>query len=234
MPGWLPTARPRGGGRRLLSTDHCKGVFHIKKRHDFLALKPVALTAAIGIGLTVGAYASEPSFDCAKADGSVEELICKDAELAALDRKLSEVYAAALKRVAEEGYEDPRIWQRGWVKGRNDCWKAQDVRACVEAAYQHRIAELQIQYGQLEVPSPVHFACGEMDVTAVFYRETDPPTVVLTPIGPHEGDDQVIAFLSPSGSGAKYDGSNASFWEHQGEAMLSWFGKEMACKKKGD
>ena len=40
----------------------------------------------------------------------------------ALDRKLAEVYEAALKEVKEHRYEDPRPFQRGWVKGRNDSW----------------------------------------------------------------------------------------------------------------
>lgn len=208
----------------------------MKKRHDIPVLKQrAAPAAAIGIALAAaGACASAPGSDCAKADGSAEALICKDPELAALDRRLSDIYAVALKRVAEEGYEDPRPWQRGWVKGRDNCSKAQDVRACVEAAYRHRTAELQIQYGRLEMASSAHFACGEMDITAVFYGETDPPAVVLTPVGPNQGDEQVIAFLVRSGSGARYEGPSAGFWEHQGEAMLTWFGRQMTCEKRGD
>jgi len=39
----------------------------------------------------------------------------------------------------------------------------------------------------------------------------------------------------PSGSGAHYQGRNESFWEHQGEALVTWgYGaKEMTCKKTG-
>ena len=201
----------------------------IKRRYG-LTRNSVTLMAAMGIGAAATALVAQPSFDCAKADGAVEELICKDAELAALDRKLAEVYEAAMKRVAQERYEDPRPFQHAWVKRRNDCTEAEDVRGCVKTEYQHRIAELQIQYGNFMVPSPVYYNCGEMTITAVFYRETEPPTVVLTPSGPHEGADQAIAFLSPSGSGAKYEGGNVMFWEHHGEAQLTWFGKEMTCQ----
>ena len=41
----------------------------------------------------------EPSFDCQKAQGQVEILICNDQELAALDRQMSEVYQAALVNI---------------------------------------------------------------------------------------------------------------------------------------
>ncbi len=143
------------------------------------------------------ALAAQPGFDCAKTDGAVEALICRDAELAALDRKLAEVYEAAMKRVTQERYEDPSPLQRAWVKRRNDCGKADDVRGCVSTEYRRRIAELQIQYGHLMAPSPVSYHCGDMTLTAVFYRETNPPAVVLTPMGRHEGADQAIAFLEP-------------------------------------
>ena len=173
-----------------------------------------------------------PSFDCAKADWSVEELICKDAELAALDRQMAAVYAAALKRVAEEDYEDPAPVQRGWIKGRNDCWKSDDLRACIVSSYKFRIAELQIQYGQLDVPSPVYYTCDKTALTAVFYRQANPWTVVLTFIPALTGVEQIFAYHSPSGSGARYEGRNVSFREHRGEARLTWFDQEMSCKVK--
>ncbi|MFO1429136.1 MAG: hypothetical protein U1F76_03195 [Candidatus Competibacteraceae bacterium] len=33
--------------------------------------------------------------------------------------------------------------QRGWVKGRNDCWKAGDQRGCIKSEYEARIRELK-------------------------------------------------------------------------------------------
>lgn len=203
----------------------------MKVRRQKAILATAVRTAAVAVSaVSSGAFGAGPSFDCAKADGSVEELVCRDAGLAALDRKLSEAYERALERVREDGYEDPTPFQRGWLKGRNDCWKAEDVRECVETEYKHRIAELQIGYGDFVVPSTVTFSCGEFDLATVFYRETDPPTAVLTPIGRHEGVDQVVAFLARSGSGAKYEAANVSFWEHHGEARLTWYGLELTCK----
>ncbi len=44
-----------------------------------------------------------------------------------------------------------------------------------------------------------------------------------------QGDKQVIAFVAPSGSGARYVVSNVELWEHHGEATLKWAGKTYAC-----
>ena len=52
-----------------------------------------------------------------------------------------------------------------------------------------------------------------------------PASVVMT-----YGTDQVIAFSTASGSGAKYTTSGVEFWEHHGEATVDWFGKKWKCK----
>jgi uncharacterized protein len=84
--------------------------------------------------------------------------------------------------------------------------------------------------GTVEAPPPVSYSCGDFDLTAAFYRETDPPTAVLTLPGGKEGADQAIVYVVRSGSGARYQGHGVDFWEHQGEVMLDWHGKEMTCK----
>ena len=173
-----------------------------------------------------------PGFDCSKASGSVEELICKQPSLARLDRQMAGTFRAALQRFRLENYDDPRPEQRGWIKGRNDCWKADDVHQCVLSAYRYRMAELQIHYGQLEVPAPVYFDCDNTALTAVYYSQTIPPTVALTIIPVIQGINQVLAYQEPSASGAKYQGRNVSFWEHQGEAKLDWYDKQMTCRVK--
>lgn len=86
-----------------------------------------------------------PSFDCLKASGQVEKLICSDSELAGLDVELACLYKAALTKAAGQELKTLRAYQRGWIKGRNECWKAigVSVRACVEASYRDRIKELR-------------------------------------------------------------------------------------------
>ena len=84
-----------------------------------------------------------PSFDCAKASHEIEELICKDAELADLDRSLADLYAVVLKNTPTGEQKTLKAEQRGWVKGRNDCWKSSDERGCVKREYEARISELK-------------------------------------------------------------------------------------------
>ena len=53
---------------------------------------------------------------------------------------------AAMEQVDAGGPEaiaDIKTTQRGWIGGRNECWKSEDSRACTEKAYRTRIAELQ-------------------------------------------------------------------------------------------
>ena len=89
------------------------------------------------------AQAAHPSFDCSKASHEAEELICKDSELAALDRSLAELYATVLKHTPASEQGALKAEQRGWVKGRNDCWKSSDERGCVKREYEARISELR-------------------------------------------------------------------------------------------
>jgi uncharacterized protein len=188
-------------------------------------------------------WAEGPAFDCAKADGEVEELICQDGELAALDRELAEVYKAALAKARDDVPQFLRTEQRGWIKGRNECWKAKgddnpmfltaswqatSVHDCVEGQYQLRISELQALMGLVPPKGPVFYACddGFGEVIATFF-ETDPPTARL-----ERGDQTVTAWLVPAGSGSKYEGQNVEFWTKGDEATATWLGEELTCTVK--
>ena len=178
------------------------------------------------------AMAEGPSFDCAKVESdSIEELICKDEELSALDRKMAEVYAAAATKATNEHPPVLKAEQRGWIKGRDECWKSGDKRNCVQTEYQNRIAELQAKYRLVAVKGPVQFACDGNDANeiVVTFFETEPPTLIA-----ERGDSVSLMYLQRSGSGTKYQGRNETFWEHQGEASITWGydAPEMHCKKK--
>jgi len=189
------------------------------------------------------AQASGPAFDCSKAQGEVETLICKDEGLAALDRKLDDVYKAALAKARDAMPQTLRVEQRGWVKGRNDCWKtgsdspsfltaswqATSVRECVEATYQIRISELQASWRLVPAKGPVFFACEgnpANEIVATFF-ETDPPTARL-----ERGDQAVTAWLVPAASGSKYEGPDVAFWTKGKDAMVTWLGTELHCQSK--
>ncbi len=127
--------------------------------------------------------AAKPSFDCAKArPGSSEALICADPALSALDRQLADVYAAARKKAANQKPPVLQAEQRGWVKGRDDCWKAQQggQAACIRGAYVDRIVELQARYRLVAAEGPVFLACDgnpANEVVVTTFR-TQPPTLI--------------------------------------------------------
>ena len=166
------------------------------------------------------AAAATPSFECAKAKGAAETLICKDAGLAALDNELSALYPKAIAGFSPEQQKSERAIQRGWIKGRNECWKESDSRQCVEESYQLRITELQIKGGQLMVPSPVDYQCdGEIRLSTYFYNEAKRPAAVIN-LSEGAQQSQVLAFEAPSASGARYEGQNLTLLTKGNEARL--------------
>ncbi len=183
-------------------------------------------------GWTAAALAAMPSFDCQRVGGnSIEKLICADDQLATLDRKLAEVYAAATKKAADEHPPMLKAEQRGWIKGRDECWKSDDQRGCVEKSYRLRIAELQAKYRLVPAIASVTYFCDgnpKDEVSATFFK-TDPGTLIA-----ERGDQVSLMFQQMSASGARYQGPNESLWEHQGEALITWgYGsKQMKCKKR--
>jgi uncharacterized protein len=186
---------------------------------------------ALALTLTSVARAVEPgpSFDCSRAVGSAERLVCSDAELAAMDRELDAIFKRALQQFPETETPELNAMQLGWAKGRNDCWKADDLRACVTRNYQMRITELQIQTGALTAPKATAFGClGGESIAAVFYSHTKLPSAVLT----RSPDDQVIAYLVPSASGSKYEGRNVTFWLKGKEAAVSWVDHRWTCSTR--
>lgn len=193
----------------------------------FLAIGGFA--SMVAFAATLPAAAPGPSFPCGKASsGSIEALICSDAALSALDRRLADVFAAAAKKAANERPPVLRAEQRGWVKGRDECWKSADLRACVEESYLRRIAELQARYRLVAAIGPVTFACDgdrRNEIVVTFFR-TDPPTLIA-----ECGDGVSLMYQVRSASGTKYQGRNESFWEHQGVARVAWgYGApEMRC-----
>lgn len=52
-----------------------------------------ALLAATLYAMPLDAHAAAPTCDCAKSGGTVEQLVCSDEALAALDRKMLRVFA---------------------------------------------------------------------------------------------------------------------------------------------
>lgn len=193
-----------------------------------IAFLPLALLAA-GFA-TAGQAQTGPSFKCSPTmSSSAEALICQSDELSTLDRTLAGVYDTALKKAASAA-NILKAEQRGWIKGRDECWKAEDQQTCLRESYTQRIVEIQAGYGLVASSGPVKFECGSDGNVVVTFFQTDPPSINAT-----YKNQQSLMVAVPSASGAHYQGRNESFWEHQGEARVAWgYGaKEMTCKKSG-
>lgn len=192
------------------------------------------LFSALAIGAPLSASA-QPSFDCTKAASEAEKSVCEEPALARLDQRLAERYEATISVIdgLDAGKEDAlntlRATQRGWIKGRDDCWKADDIQACVTASYLTREADL-VAHWMLETPvSIVSYSCQDNpanEVTAYFF-DTELPSLRL-----EYGDSIKTGYLVPSASGAKYaTGFGGLFWTKGDTAQFAWQeGDEMSCQ----
>ena len=179
------------------------------------------------LAFAMAAAAQGPAFDCSKARGEAEALICSDASLAALDRQLDAVYQAAAAKASGKPATQLRSEQRGWVKGRNDCWKARGqptwitatwtvdtVKGCVDAQTRLRTSELQAVW-QLLPPTTVSYACQNEpanEVLASFFA-TDPATIRL-----ERGDRTVTLWRLGRPEEGRYEGQNVDV-VHQGSGL---------------
>ena len=183
-----------------------------------MAAKPGAPPVAAKAGRKITA-----SFDCDVARGQAQELICADANLAAMDRE-----------AARLGAGDAAV-QADWARVRDACGKADELRLCVMANAALRIHHLRsVMPGDAAGISvgPVGFACkGLGKPLAVTFINSDPGAVAV------ESNGQTVALdHAEAASGARYvgrwNGEEWSFWEHGGEATLTIPGKaEMTCTK---
>jgi uncharacterized protein len=179
-----------------------------------------ALFIAMAVGGSAPAATPNPGFDCTRATGQAEELVCTDAQLSMLDRETSRLYALASHSAQLDTKRRARLraYQIGWIRGRNDCWKAADLRACVLGSYVTRIHELRRDYPAARgadadgiSSGPVGVACEGADqpLAATFIR-TDPPLARL-----ESQDRRYIMTLTPTASGARYVTGT-----HEGEVSL--------------
>ncbi|KUJ72245.1 alpha/beta fold hydrolase [Ruegeria profundi] len=175
-----------------------------------------------------------PSFDCDAATSSAEKLICTDADLAMLDLRLADRFAAAVDAAegldvgADEAAATLRAYQRGWLSGRDECWKANDLRMCVADAYLRREGQLVAEWFLEEPTEVVSYACDgnpANEVTA-YYFATERPSARL-----EYGDSVDTATVIPSDSGTRYEGTFGHSLTLDGDTVtLVWSdGTPMTC-----
>jgi uncharacterized protein len=187
------------------------------------------LVAGLVLAAGTAAVAEGPSFDCGKAESSAEKLVCGDGELGQLDREAARLYALALDgpHMTPDRRDTLVAMQRGWVKGRDDCWKADDLRTCVLDQYVIRIAELRQGYADARSDDaagislgPFVAECPGLDaVLGVVFVNSDPGAVYLA-----WRDRVAVLPQGPSGSGARYAATLADgdylFWNKGDEAQF--------------
>jgi uncharacterized protein len=97
--------------------------------------------AVLSVLLLLGAGgASAQSFNCNLARTADEVLICQDDRLAALDERLSTVYARLRNSLVGAELRDLEAEQLAWLGARRRCGRDP---GCIAASYRTRIRELQ-------------------------------------------------------------------------------------------
>ncbi|WP_020657029.1 MliC family protein [Massilia niastensis] len=186
------------------------------------------LLPLLALGAPFWAQASTMPAFCVKAAGTVEQAICADPKLVAIDRQLDQVYTEALAKADAAQRKALLMQQKGWWRGVRDCWKAQDMHACIAEAYVLRRVELQATYHLVRLRGTFSFTCDDGSTVKVTHFKTDPPSLIAA-----RGGEQSLMLSQPSGSGARYAGRNEQFWEHQGSATVVWGHgtPELHCKR---
>lgn len=201
-------------------------------------------TLAILFSLTLpgAAFSAQPSYDCAKAQSQAEEAVCGSETLAALDRELARLYELARKdsQLTAERSRELKATQRGWIKGRDECWKADDsLEPCVATEYVLRIHELRESYaaarpkegGGISI-GPLAYSCGGLDaglsVGFVNTAETQYSSLKWQ-------ENAIVLIQAIAASGGRYEGNlndeNVEFWIKGREAWFTLPGEDpLTCR----
>ena len=174
-----------------------------------------------------GAVANEglPAFACAEQEGTVENLLCMNPDLARLDVYLDEVYQAGLASLEENELPVYRAIQRGWISGRNDCWKNADIQDCIVDEYLTRISELEIHNGYLPAREAMHYRCEDNTRFAItVYPDAIRPAAII-----QVDDENIMAWQSGTDADMHFQGRNLAYNAQDGGAILTVFEQDKQC-----
>lgn len=175
------------------------------------------------------AASADSQINCqAKDKGTVDKLICSDPALLKQDQQLAEVYQQALLKAANEKPPILKAEQRGWVKGKAECWKEEDKKGCASTLYIQRIAELQARYELVPISKKLLLSCenNPANEISVRYYPTTPATLIAD-----YGDQVSLMYQQADQS---YVGRNEKLSEQNGIFTVQW-GYEaplISCKPK--
>lgn len=212
-------------------------------------MRPIALigrlsaAASLAFGTAVlpaaPAHAAAPSFDCKKAEGQVQELVCGDAQLSALDREVARLFSLVEDSKAK-GTDRKSLMsgQQGWQTARDNCASATEIRGCILSGYLKRITELRGTYPAARSADkkgislgPDNVACQGMPAPiSVVFANTQTPLAYLS-----WAENPLTMTLGPTGSGARYvatsDDGETVFWIKGRQAMFTMpDGKTHQCQ----
>jgi uncharacterized protein len=192
-------------------------------------LAVASILAATSVLSAAPAHAAAPSFDCRKAQGQVQELVCGDAQLSALDREVMRLFALAEdSKPKASDRKTLTASQQNWMKAREDCSSATEIRDCVVAGYLKRIMELRATYPAARSADKKGLSLGPDTVTcegisspiSVVFANTQTPLAYLS-----WTDQSLVTKLGPTGSGARYiatsDNGDTVFWIKGRGAMFT-------------
>lgn len=105
------------------------------------------------LGASPAMAQSGPSFDCAKADSTIDRTICKSAELSKADREMAAAYAALLQKLDGAAKDELVKDQVRWIGNRNRGCQVDPVEleTCLKQRYGTRTASLRA-YGEGAYP----------------------------------------------------------------------------------
>ena len=115
-----------------------------------------------------------------------------------------------------------RAEQRGWIKGRDECGKAKDVRACAADAYRFRMAELMAGWMLGEYDTALEYWCEDDRANSfwAFFFPGDPVAVRI-----ERGDSVRAGAMVEKGAGAQ-DGPPPGVYRLAGGVVLTIRGAE--------
>lgn len=197
------------------------------------ALAAAALLAAPNAGATTAAPV--PPLECRgermSDAAAMEQAVCQDPALSALDREVTRLYRLARTDAPGRRLGALDDSQRAWLLRRGDCRNALERPACLRAIHLDRIAGLRLHYPVARDDrgtsrGPVVYDCAGQTLTATFVTG-DPALAHLRWRGGGHA-------LAQDGSGGAYKGAGGAEMRIQGtEATVALAdGSKLDCRER--
>lgn len=181
-------------------------------------------------------FHKRPQLDCVKATHEAELTICADPELIELDNKMAVVYSEAIKVAAsiperdKHSLKELKATQQGWVKGRNDCWKAKsEIKKCILSEYQRRIAYLEVRWGLVKPLKKFRYTCDNARDEIIITRYN---TSYFPSVSAERGDKTAVFIAYVDVEPNKFHGDFGSyilFENEQAVVVLDQFKPAQKC-----